>query len=172
MAEIAERLAALEARVRRAQDHRDICDLKAEYLDAIDGGWGKATHEPTRVAACFTDDAVWEVEQSGKTVGKANILKQMEAVQPVTPFAFHALTNPQLVVNGDTAEGEWHITGYISSAAQLDAGRAKGELIAAAIYKDKFVRTPDGWRIKELLCKVVFFVPFKDGWQDAPGLAR
>ena len=57
---------------------------------------------------------------------------------------------------GDTATG----TCYIDLRAEVD-GKS---MIGAGWYADRYVRTPDGWRIQSRKLTLRFFVPLEEGW--------
>jgi hypothetical protein len=62
----------------------------------------------------------------------------------VQPFAFHSAATPLIRVNGDYAEGEWHLIA-------LHNGRA---FWSTGIYEDKFKRTAEGWRLAQVYTRL------------------
>ena len=56
-------------------------------------------------------------------------------------LTLHQAHHPEIEVDGDTATGRW----YLQDKVIIEA--FKFVLEGAALYKDRYVRTPDGWRI-------------------------
>ena len=148
---------SIEDRLRAMEDVVEIANLKARYTNASDGGWNRPSHNADAVAALFAEDGVWEAEGFPVLEGREAIRTAFAAFSQQAPFAFHAISNPLIEVNGDTASGEWHL-----SEAFTDADG--NEHAATGIFNDQFVRVPDGWRIKHMRISYAFFGPRKDGW--------
>lgn len=113
----------------------------AHYRDTGDGD---------RYAALFAEDAVL-VFPRASTTGRAKIRSDFDR-QGAIPWRRHVTTNIRVVVlDADHAEGTSYVTVYGgggppepgASAPPLDGPSAIGE------YRDRYVRTPDGWRIAE-----------------------
>jgi hypothetical protein len=143
--DIEARFAALEKRVRDAEDQLEIIRLITTYGPLIDanepaaaadlwvkGGWHQSDHHPRQYAP---DDIVTVMSSQGML--DWNKLG-----------CTHFYATPKITLHGDTAEA----VGY--SLCALGAGpdaEVVGQvtLHRAAINHWTFVRTPDGWRINE-----------------------
>jgi uncharacterized protein (TIGR02246 family) len=159
------RLAALERRAQRAEDVLAIHNLMADYSNAADGGWNRATHDPDAVAALFTEDGVWEGDKGGKVEGRAAIRELFAYLQKTTPFAFHTMANPRIEVNGDSAVGQWHLILFLVTGEGAVVDRPLGDIFGTGIYTNHFVRTPAGWRFRKIQCTAAFLEPFLRGWK-------
>ena len=167
MSTIEARLEALERRAQLAEDVLAIQNLMASYADAADGGWNRATHDPERVAALFTEDGVWEGDKGGKVEGRAAIRDLFALLRNTTPFAFHTMANPRIEINGDTAVGQWHLILFLVTAEGSVVDRPLGEIFGTGIYTNDFVRTPAGWRFRKIQCSAAFLEPFLEGWKQS-----
>jgi len=124
-------------------DVSEIANLKARYVEAVDGGWsGERPHDPDAVVALFVPDGVWDSGAYGGGQGHEGIREFMATGEAIMPFAFHHLSAPRIEIAGDRATGRWHaiLLTTVESGAKLQAG----------IYDDRFVRTPEGWRFERL----------------------
>ncbi len=149
---------SLEQRLQRLEDIQAITELKAAYCNGADGGWDRPSHDCDAVAALFVEDGVWD---AGKDIGRGEGREAIRALFKSFqrwPFAFHRVSNPIIKVDGDTATGEWHV----QVAITMDEGQ---DMWAGGIYRDQFVRTPDGWRFKELTFTRAFISMNDQGWQ-------
>lgn len=150
-------VAALRARIQNLEDIMEISRLKAAYCEAVDGGWDRRTHRGEEVAALFVDDGVWDAGKiGGRGEGYDGIVKIIDSFQRM-PFALHRVTNPDIRVNGDEAIGKWHVIAYLS---QPDGT----PVMFMGVYRDKFVRTPQGWKFKSLGGKAAYFTSLREGW--------
>jgi hypothetical protein len=152
--------ADLGALIRRLQDLEDIMEisrLKAAYCEAVDGGWDRRTHNGEAVASLFVDDGVWDAGRiGGRGEGRDGIVRIIDSFQRM-PFAFHRVTNPDIRINGDEATGKWHVIAYLS---QPDGT----PVMFMGTYRDKFVRTPQGWRFKHLGGAAAYYTSLSEGW--------
>jgi len=148
---------ALKARLRNLEDIMEISRLKAAYCEAVDGGWDRRTHRGEEVAALFTEDGVWDAGRiGGRGEGHEGITKVINSFQRM-PFALHRVTNPDIRINGNEATGKWHVIAYLS---QPDGT----PVMFMGTYRDKFVRTPQGWRFKHLGGAAAYFTSLREGW--------
>jgi len=161
------RLETLERRALLAEDVLAIQNLMADYSNAADGGWNRATHDPDRVAALFTEDGIWEGDKGGKVEGREAISTLFTDLQKTTPFAFHTMANPRIEVNGDSAVGQWHLILFLVTGEGTVVDRPLGEIIGTGVYTNDFVRTPEGWRFKKIQCTAAFLEPFLEGWAQS-----
>jgi ketosteroid isomerase-like protein len=150
---------ALEQRVQRLEDIQEIANLKARYLNGADGGWSfnKKPSDPDVVVPFFAEDGVWHSESQGRAEGRAAIREAWSKFSSVMPFAIHCISNPLIDVDGDTGTGEWHVLMKGVAASGV-------EFWSAGIYQDTFVRTAEGWRIKETRPRLIFLGPYNEGF--------
>jgi len=150
----------LEAKIQYLVDLEEIKMLKYRYCRYNDGGWkGQPLSHQGPSADLFTEDGVWDGSPVVKAEGREAIRKLFGSFAAL-PMAYHAVTNPMIEINGDTATGHWHLIGGgvgLNYASSLGIGG----------YEDEYVRTPQGWRIK--LMRVIWgrrtIAP--NGWEEA-----
>jgi hypothetical protein len=135
----------------------EISRLKAAYCEAVDGGWDRRTHRGEEVASLFVEDGVWDAGRiGGRGEGHDGIVRVIDSFQRM-PFALHRVTNPDIRVKGDEATGKWHVIAYLS---QPDGT----PVMFMGVYRDKFVRTPQGWKFKHLGGAAAYFTSLGEGW--------
>lgn len=127
--------------MERLQIERACERLVARYSHLIDFG------EAGRVGELFTDDGVWTSAEATMT-GREQIGAGFGRRQANTGRrSRHVCTNVIIdVVSDDEAEGVSYFTlyredGVTGAVARLEGPQMVGE------YRDRFRRTPDGWRI-------------------------
>ena len=148
---------ALVKRLQNLEDIMEISRLKAAYCEAVDGGWDRRTHNGEAVASLFVEDGVWDAGRiGGRGERRQGIIGIIDSFQRM-PFAFHRVTNPDIRINGDEATGKWHIIAYLS---QPDGT----PVMFMGTYRDKFVRTPQGWKFKQLGGKAAYYTSLREGW--------
>jgi uncharacterized protein (TIGR02246 family) len=130
------------AEIDRAEIERACERLVVDYCHLIDHG------EAERVAALFTEEAVWRgpgVEMKGREEIRAGFrLRQENAGR----MSRHVCNNFRLdVIDPDHAEGVVYLTLYRHDG---DADRRVSPLpgpVMVGEYRDRFERTAEGWRI-------------------------
>jgi ketosteroid isomerase-like protein len=152
-------MATLEEQVRLLLDYQEIANLKATYLANADGGWGKVSHNAEVVASLFAEDGIWKSDSHGEVKGRDAIRDTFLKFQKAQPFAFHSAATPLIRVNGDYAEGEWHLIVF----GTLHNGRA---FWSTGIYEDKFKRTAEGWRLAQVYTRAVFINDWGGDWVE------
>jgi hypothetical protein len=146
-----------DTRLQRLEDRCAIADLKARYVDAADGGWtGEPAHDGDTIASLFVEDGVWDAGEMGRGVGHAGIRAYFAAVEDF-PLVFHHTSSARIHVEGDEASGRWHVM-----VPLIDEGVSK---LLIGIYDDRFVRTPEGWKFKELRFTPASTIDLPTGWQ-------
>ena len=116
-----------------------IRELMATYAQALDAC------RFADVAACFAPDGEWSTDY-GAARGPAEIEAFIRGIVPVKgegPQRKHYITNIIIKVDGETASA---VSDY------LIVREAEGGLIPVmgGTYRDKFVKTPAGWRFSRL----------------------
>ncbi|MGI4792566.1 MAG: nuclear transport factor 2 family protein [Janthinobacterium lividum] len=148
----------LEQRVQALEDREEILKLKARYVNLNDGGWNGPTHtDPQGVADMFVEDGIWDGRpNSGYAEGRDQIKALFEAFGAV-PFIVHYVTNPIIDVDGDAATGNWHAL-VTSTMPDQQA------IWVLGIYKETYVRSPQGWKFKTLRFDTIASTPYEKGW--------
>jgi ketosteroid isomerase-like protein len=133
----------------RADATRECERLVYRYASLIDFG------EAEKVAELFAPDGVWESPQ-GRLEGNSAIRDQFRRRQDSQRRSRHVCTNVVIdVVDDHTATGLTYFTLYRHDGgedgpAPLDGPAMVGE------YRDRFVRTEDGWRFLRREAAVAF----------------
>lgn len=128
--------------------------LMVDYARFVDFG------EARKVASLFTEDGWWEAEGGLRMAGRAEILAGFGRREGVTRRqSRHVCTNLWVDVHGaDESIGGCYLvnyrhdsrTGAAEKPAPMDLPKFVGE------YLDRYVRTPEGWRIASRLCSMAF----------------
>ncbi|MBB3046327.1 hypothetical protein FHR99_000563 [Litorivivens lipolytica] len=122
-------------------DRFEIQDLLYHYADIIDR---KAADELRDV---FTADAHIDYSAFDGSVGDLDTtIDFLKQALPAFPNSQHLNANIQIKVNGDTGEGRV----MCFNPMEMDMGEGKTHVFMLGLwYVDKYVRTEQGWRIKE-----------------------
>ena len=144
----------LEARVRDLEAIHEIMNLEADYCYAAD------TQQPDSYANVFAKDGVLDVGPFGGRVTGREAIREFcrEAFPPAFAFGMHCLHNPRIVVNGDTAKGRFYWEAALTWKATNEA------VWQAGCYDDEYVKTDEGWKIKEKVITFYYFTPYDKGW--------
>jgi hypothetical protein len=159
MSDIEQRLAALEAKVRGLEDQVALYQLMSAYGPLVDSGDAEAT------AALWTEDGVYDWGGGPKPAkdapvkeGAAGAAYSQAAIADMVrgPYhqdiintgAGHVIGLPHLRIDGDTAVG----TSY-SRLYRRDGDNFRTWRVGANRWE--FVRTPDGWRVKQRINRVL-----------------
>jgi hypothetical protein len=125
-----------DRRMESLADRQEIVDLTIAYSWALDS---RRYDDLDRV---FVPDATAELgwPLRGRDAIKARIA---EALNPLDSSQ-HMIGTQQIHLDGDRATGRTYL-----HAQHVKRGMPGGELfMVAGSYADRFVRTPDGWRIE------------------------
>ena len=151
----------LESRVRRLEDIEAIARLKARYCAACDDGY-----DPDRLAALFTEDAVWDGGRTfGRVEGRDGIHRHFSGAADRITVARHQVMNPIIEIDADDrdqASGHWLL---FQPCTNVSAGREQAVWLSAT-YRDRYRRVDDRWLIASTTIEVAFFSPFDAGWVD------
>jgi 3-phenylpropionate/cinnamic acid dioxygenase small subunit len=125
--------------LQRLLDERSIIDVCVRYATAIDD------RDWDRLRSCFLPDAVGVYHPERQLRGYPAIDDAIRtAVTPLTRTQ-HLVTNPEIDLDGDEAASRCYL-----HAQHVRAGVPGGEqFVIAGRYSDRFVRTAEGWRIRE-----------------------
>lgn len=115
-------------------DVRAIEELKYRYLRLLD------TKDWDAFADCFVPEATGDY--AGLVFAdRAALVDYMQANLPAHVATMHHCHHPEIAVDRDAATGRWYLHDKVISTEWNLV------LEGAAIYDDRYVRTPDGWRI-------------------------
>lgn len=141
---------SIEQRLQVLEDIQAIMEIKANYANYADCGWGdRPTNNPDGLAGLFTEDGIWDCGQFAYAKGREQIREEF-ASYTFLKVDFHHFGNPLIQVDGDTATGEWH--GLFALVNENDGTQ---QWIGAR-YNNQFVRTAEGWKIKYLKLTTAF----------------
>jgi len=151
---------SLEQRVRALEDKEAILKVMYQYAYTIDFG-----HDVNEYTDLYTDDAVFQGnapanppagasarEGRGAVLGRQGLEKWItnewqgrERLIAAGHYRVHAMVEPDITLDGDHAS----VRSYFLTTDN-DNGRIY--MVSIGVYKDEFVRSPDGrWRMKERL---------------------
>ena len=112
----------------------DISQLKYRYLRSLD------TKDWDSFAACFVPEATGDY--NGLVFAdRAALVDYMRQNLGEGMLTLHQVHHPDITIDGDTAVGRW----YLQDRVVVEA--YKFMLEGASFYEDRYVRTPEGWRV-------------------------
>jgi hypothetical protein len=125
--------------LQQLSDLEDIKLLKHAYFRCID------TANETELATLFTDDVTIDLRGGGyraQLQGRQNMVDFIASAFNSDIIALHHGHMPEIRFTGpDTAEGTWYLEDrFINPERATDT-------IGSALYRDRYIRTADGWRI-------------------------
>jgi hypothetical protein len=134
--------------VQLISDRIEIADLLTRYTRAIDTG------EWDRLDEVFTPDAHIDYTATGGIEGEfAKVKAWLAEVLPMFPRRHHVVAQSEVEVDGDSAA----LTAYFLNPMVLpqeDGSELLWEF--GGYYRHKLVRTPEGWRSRELVEDLVW----------------
>jgi hypothetical protein len=135
--------------LQQISDRLEIADVLIRYTRAIDSGdWDK-------LDTVFTPDAAIDYTESGGIVGAFPEVKPWlaEMLPAFFPKRMHTLGQMDIVVTGDEAT----CTAYFDNPMPMDDGQGGEKIVEiGGLYHHTLVRTPDGWRSRQLHEEVVW----------------
>jgi hypothetical protein len=121
-------------------DRIEIDDLLTRYATAVD------TKDRDLYTSCFTPDAFIDYTGPGGIKGTLPEVKRWLAeVMAFFPMTQHLVTNRTVVIDGDSAT----CRSYLFNPMGVPDGDGLMLFFDGGYYRDKLVRTTDGWRIAE-----------------------
>lgn len=115
-------------------DVAEISRLKYRYLRTLD------TKDWDGFEACFVPEATGDY--NGLTFAdRAALVGYMRDNLGEGLITLHQVHHPEITVEGDAATGTWYLQDKVIVEAM------KFMLEGAAFYEDRYLRTPDGWRV-------------------------
>jgi 3-phenylpropionate/cinnamic acid dioxygenase small subunit len=130
-------------------DRRAIDDLLTRYAAAID------TKDWDLLDTCFTPDAFIDYTSAGGTKGNyPEVRAWLAEALAAFPMTQHLVTNRTVTLDGDTGRGRAYFYNPMGSPGPDGAMQL---FFVGGYYNDRFVRTPDGWRIAERIEETAWF---------------
>jgi SnoaL-like domain len=127
--------------LQEISDRLEIQQLMIEYSSAID------LRDYDRLDNVFTPDAYIDYRAMGGIDGRYPEIKAwLKPALGVFPHYCHMIGNMAITVTGDTASARTIC--FNPMEAKLAEGKTQ-VMFLGLWYVDKFVRTPNGWRISE-----------------------
>jgi len=134
--------------LRRISDHLAIQDVLHRYSTAID------TKDFALLDEVFTADGVADYTASGGIRGDLTEIKTwLAAALGIFSVVQHLVTNVQVDVMGDEATSVCYLFNPLGYAAE---GGKTEMLYCGGLYRDRFVRTSKGWRIRERVIETLY----------------
>lgn len=146
---------ALEQRLQRFEDRYDIEQLRYRYCYAID------TRDWDALVSLFTDDATLDYGGLGTFEGKEGVREFATAVVEENLAATaHAVHNPILTVEENSATGQWYVSSPVTFADGTGGFRW-------GRYDEQYRRVDGAWRIEDLRLRILYSIDFEgDGWPN------
>ncbi len=117
-----------------SRDIHEITQLKYRYLRALD------TKAWDDFSDCFVPETTGDY--NGLVFdNSADLVDYMRNNMVEGMLTLHQAHHPEITIDGDTAVGHW----YLQDKVIVEA--VKFVLEGAALYTDRYVCTPDGWKI-------------------------
>jgi hypothetical protein len=163
--ELASEVAALRARVERAEAAQAIQNLKARYAELVDARYVRGKPAPAetvaavaeQIAALFTEDGVWDGGPAlGVASGRGEIAARMRS--PTLLFSWHFFLKPRIDVAGDRARARWDIL----SPCTTQDGRPHWMV---GFEDDEYACVGGVWLHARMKLTSVFLAPHETGWQ-------
>lgn len=125
----------LAAELDHLHDLEALRCLKHRYLRLVD------TKQWDEFEACFVPEATGDY--NGLVFAdRAGLVDYMRTHMGEGLISLHQAHHPEITIDGDRATGRWYLQDKVIVQA------FKFMLEGAAIYEDRYVRTPEGWRIE------------------------
>ena len=155
VAELAERLAAVERRAQAAEDRLAVANLQRAYGYCVD----KSCWE--HVADLFARNAVLEINGRGRFIGHERIREYMRHFGPPRDGLLmnHMQLQPLIHVEADGTRAHARVRALMM-VGQYGDHAMWGE----AIYENAYVKEDGVWKIAKLKAYQVFYTPYDKGW--------
>jgi hypothetical protein len=133
--------------LQQLSDRLEIDDLLTRYATTLDSKDWDAW------ADCFTPDAHIDYTAAGGIKGtRAEVKEWLSTVMAGFPMTQHLVTNKVVVINRDRATCQ----SALINPMGLPDGDGMMLWIEGGYYRDRLVRTADGWRIAERIEQPTF----------------
>jgi len=133
-------------------DLQTLLDIESIKQLRYTFAWCLETSQPDKLADLFTQDGVIEVGPWGKMEGQDAIRRGYgKAYRHGEQFtAVHAVTNPRIFVNGDTATGTW----YLLDCTLREKDSQPLQIVG--LYDEDYRKRDGEWRISRLHLKFLW----------------
>jgi hypothetical protein len=164
----ASRIDELEARLRSLEDVEAIRQLKSHYWSCLD------RRRLDDVRACFTDDAVIEMEGVPKVDGPGEFIDFVtRAGAAPGSFNMHSGQNPRITITGpDAAEGLWDqfFLSVVAPGSWKWGFADRFTIQLTGEYHDRYVRRDGRWLIREMRFRQTSFLMNRIGEDGTPSV--
>ncbi len=127
--------------LQEISDRLELNDLLVDYTTAIDN------KDIDALDHIFTQDAYIDYTAYGGIKGNFEEIKEfLQSALPLFSATQHLIANSSIKLNGDTATGK---TMCFNPMVMKKEDGGEDMMILGFWYVDKFIRTENGWRIKE-----------------------
>jgi hypothetical protein len=155
IAELRAEMAELRARVRAAEDYRELVNLQGAYGYYVDKGlWDKA-------ADLFAADGSLEIAGRGVYVGRERVRAYLNHLPPYGHGTLynHMQLQPVLHIDSEagSAKGRWRTLMMVGALG-------KEARWGDATYENAYLREDGRWRIARLHGVVNFYAEYDEGW--------
>lgn len=146
-------MSTLEERIRLIEDLEQIKRLKADYCYYADIR-NESDDRARKFGALFAIDGVWDVGHK-RCTGPAEIAAELLCLPKIFRLktGIHFAINPRIDLDGDRATGTWHLLIPVVPSDQSTPVWNGG------VYFEKYIRTPDGWRFRDVRLTAAFTPP-------------
>ena len=120
-------------------DRQQIAEVLIRYATGID------SKDWPLLRSCWTDEIDVDYQQLGRFTSADALTDVMRQLHENMGPTYHRLSNFVIAVEGDRATAR----SYVQAVLMLQPNDSTNWVDALGHYDDVFVRTPDGWRIKE-----------------------
>ncbi len=145
--------------LQEISDRLEINDLLIGYSHAVD------TQDWDAWEKVFTEDAIIDYTEMGGPRGDVKSTREfLASTMPMFPSYQHMIGNTVLELDGDTATAR----SICHNPMVIDMGEGKTHVFYCGLwYRDKLVRTADGWRIADRYEERSYFHNQPEGMAEA-----
>jgi hypothetical protein len=120
-------------------DKEQIAEVLIRYATGID------SKDWPLLRSCWTDEIDVDYQQLGRFTSADALTDVMRQLHENMGPTYHRMSNIVIAIDGDRATAR----SYVQAVLMLQPNDSTNWVDALGHYDDVFVRTPDGWRIKE-----------------------
>lgn len=132
---------------QETSDRLEILAVLAQYADAVD------RHRLDLFDLVFTEDADLDYTEVAPFRGNRADIQEWLTIMPAERTYYHLMALPTIRIDGDTAETR---TPCFNPMPAEDGLTFMGHW-----YKDQWIRTAEGWRIRQRYFEVCYAMPVK-----------
>jgi hypothetical protein len=104
--------------------------------------FGEGRMDVDVIMSCFTPDAIF-----GKAVGQDEVRSVLQGIS-YFQSCFVLGASQQITIDGDNADADTQAVGFAYRTDGGGVGRPGRIMVQGVRYKDKLVRTQEGWKIR------------------------